>query len=91
MLFQSAPPDTSAYMIAGYVVFTVIMAIYLISLVLRRRNLEQDLSTLQSLSAQSSPAAPAVRSPKGPAAKSRAPRPKARGRSASSKRPARKK
>ncbi len=49
MLFQDAPPNTSAYMIAGYVVFAVIIAIYLFSLVIRKRNLDQDLSTLEGM------------------------------------------
>lgn len=68
MLFQSAPPDTSAYMIAGYAVFTLVMLIYLASLFLRRRNLEQDLKTLQSLEADnrrsSSPASRAEPRPR---------------------------
>lgn len=36
-------PDTTAYMIGGYVVFFVVMALYLGSLFLRHRNLKQDL------------------------------------------------
>lgn len=52
MLFQDIPPDTSSYMIAGYVIFTVIMVIYLASLLLRRRNLEQDLATLKTMEAE---------------------------------------
>jgi hypothetical protein len=55
MLFQSATPDTSPYMIAGYTVFAVIMVIYLASLFFRRRNLEQDLSTLQALGTETKP------------------------------------
>ena len=53
MLLQDAPPDTSSYMIAGYVVFVVAMAIYLISFMARRRNLERDLSTLRTIEAES--------------------------------------
>ena len=62
MLFQDAPPDTSAYMIAGYTVFFVVSAIYLVSLVVRRRNLEQDLKTLESIEAEGkgSTARPAI-------------------------------
>ena len=66
MLFQDAPPDTSRYMIAGYAIFFAISAIYLLSLIVRRRNLEQDLKTLESIEsesgraqARSRPAAPA--------------------------------
>jgi len=52
MLLQDAPPDTSAYMIAGFTVFFVISGIYLLSLALRRRNLERDLETLESMEAE---------------------------------------
>ncbi len=44
-----SPPNTSAYMIAGYVVFFIIAAIYLISLWVRWRNLHQDLNTLETI------------------------------------------
>ena len=44
-----APPDTSAYMIAGYVVFFFVAAIYLVSLFVRWRNINQDMTTLESL------------------------------------------
>jgi|RifCSP13_3_1023840.scaffolds.fasta_scaffold335510_2 hypothetical protein len=50
MLFQEPPPDTSAYMVAGYVVAFSVMAIYLLSLVVRWRNLNRDLETLETLS-----------------------------------------
>ena len=53
MLFQDAPPDTSRYMIAGYAIFFAISAIYLLSLIVRRRNLEQDLKTLESIESES--------------------------------------
>ena len=53
MLLQATPPDTSAYMIAGYVFFAVIMSIYLASFIIRRRNFEQDVRTLESLQAES--------------------------------------
>jgi len=36
-------------MIAGYVVIFGVMALYLVSLIVRRRNSIQDLETLQSL------------------------------------------
>jgi hypothetical protein len=52
MLLQDATPDTSSYMIAGYVIFTVLMAIYIVSFLARRRNLERDLSTLQAMQAE---------------------------------------
>ena len=64
MLFQETTPDTSGYMIAGYVVFVVIMAIYLLSFLTRRRNLEQDLATLRTVEAESKSMRPAPRAPK---------------------------
>jgi hypothetical protein len=44
-----APPDTSAYMIAGYTIFFIIAAIYIASLLVRWHNLHQDMTTLESL------------------------------------------
>lgn len=41
-------PDTSAYMIAGYAFFFIVMSIYLISLTLRWRNLKEELDILRS-------------------------------------------
>ena len=48
-LLQDAPAETTGYMIAGYAVIFGLMLAYLISLVLRRRNLEQDLEVLEDL------------------------------------------
>lgn len=48
-LFQEGPADTNSYMIAGYAVIFGVMLIYLVSLYLRRRNLEQDLDVLEEL------------------------------------------
>jgi len=56
MLFQDVPPNTSAYMIAGYAIFFAISIIYMISLVVRRRNLEKDLQVLEAMEAEASPA-----------------------------------
>ena len=64
ILFQEATPDTSGYMVAGYAVFIVIMAIYLVSLFTRRRNLEQDWTTLQTIEAESKAATPAIPAPR---------------------------
>ncbi|MFO3795681.1 MAG: hypothetical protein ACK8QZ_00080 [Anaerolineales bacterium] len=41
-------PDTSAYMILGYVFFFVVMSVYLLSLALRWRNLKEELELLRS-------------------------------------------
>jgi len=48
-MFLETPPDTSAYMIGGYAFAFIAMAIYLISLIIRSRNLNRDLSTLEDL------------------------------------------
>ncbi|HUI88398.1 MAG TPA: hypothetical protein VLX61_06700 [Anaerolineales bacterium] len=53
MLLLDAPPDTSAYMIAGYIVFFVVAAIYLLSLLVRWRNLHEDMTTLESIEKES--------------------------------------
>ena len=52
MLFQllhDAPAETTGYMIAGYTVIFGMLLIYLVSLVLRKRNLEQDLEVLEDI------------------------------------------
>ena len=49
MFFQETTPDTSGYMIAGYAVFFIVSAIYLLSLAIRNRSLRHDLETLEQL------------------------------------------
>lgn len=49
MFFQDAVPNTSAYMVAGYAVFFVVMAVYLASLFIRWQNLQQDLRLLEDM------------------------------------------
>ncbi len=58
MPLQDAIPDTSSYLVAGYISFAVIFAIYLASFLIRRRNLEQDLKTLETLRAEQASSAP---------------------------------
>lgn len=48
-LLQTGPAQTSGYMIAGYTVIFGVMLIYLISLVIRSRNLKQDMEVLNEL------------------------------------------
>ena len=48
-LLHDAPAETSGYMIAGYSVIFGVLLIYLVSLGLRKRNLEQDLELLEDL------------------------------------------
>lgn len=55
MLFlQEGPADTFSYMVAGYAVIFGVMLIYMVSLSIRRRNLERDLEMLQELEANDS-------------------------------------
>jgi peptidoglycan/LPS O-acetylase OafA/YrhL len=42
-------PNTSAYMIAGYIVFFVVSGLYLLSLIIRQRNLRRELDLLDEL------------------------------------------
>jgi hypothetical protein len=53
---QQTTPDTSNYMLAGFGVIFGAILIYLISLVVRGRNLHQDFETLQELDNQSTSA-----------------------------------
>lgn len=52
MFIQDTTPDTSAYMIAGYSIFFILMLIYLVSLFIRSRNLTEDLVVLESMANQ---------------------------------------
>ena len=58
MFFQETTPDTSDYMIAGYAIAFLVMALYVASIYLRSRNLRRDMTTLEELEE----AAPPVRS-----------------------------
>lgn len=49
MFLQEATPDTSGYMIAGYVITFLVMGLYVASIYLRSRNLKQDISVLEEL------------------------------------------
>ena len=62
MFFQEATPDTSGYMIAGYAVTFLVMALYVASIYLRSRNLKQDMTILQEMD-QPAPAQPKTASP----------------------------
>ena len=48
-------PDTSGYMIAGYTIAFLVMGLYVFSMYLRYRNLNQDLETLEVISNESKP------------------------------------
>ena len=51
-MYLEATPDTSGYMIAGFVVAFATMGLYLASLYLLNRNLNRDLDTLESIQKQ---------------------------------------
>jgi hypothetical protein len=53
-MFLETTPDTSSYMIAGFVVSFVTMGIYVLSLYLRNSNLKRDAEMLESLQAEKS-------------------------------------
>lgn len=48
-MFVEGPANTINYFIAGYAVFFGVMIVYLASLVVRCRNLKQDLEVLQEI------------------------------------------
>ena len=48
-LLLQAPAETSKYLIAGYAVIFGIMFLYIISLVVRSRNLKREMETLKEL------------------------------------------
>ena len=49
MFFQEPTPDTSVYMIAGYVIAFLVMGLYVASIYLRSRNLKQDMTILKEM------------------------------------------
>jgi CcmD family protein len=49
MIFQDAPANTMNYMIAGYAVIFSVMLVYMISLVVRKRNLEREVKELEEM------------------------------------------
>jgi hypothetical protein len=57
MFFQDVTPDTSGYMIAGFVISFVVMGLYVASMYLRTRSLRQDQSLLEEMDNESKPAA----------------------------------
>jgi len=48
-ILSQTPPDTSGFMIAGFVVFFGVMLIYLVSYFVRFKNLKADLDVLQEI------------------------------------------
>jgi len=56
MLFQEITANTNNYMVAGYAVAFIVMALYVASLYVRTRNLNRDLTTLEEMDKPSVPA-----------------------------------
>lgn len=56
MLFQNAPANTTNYMIAGYIVIFGVILLYMLSLVIRQRNLKQELEILEQEAGSTTPA-----------------------------------
>ena len=48
-LLHEGPADTTSYMIAGYAIIFGVMLLYLISLLVRQRNLQKDLEVLEEI------------------------------------------
>jgi len=66
MFLQETTPDTSGYMIAGYVITFIILGIYVASMYLRNRNYNQDMTLLDEMervetAKQAKPAATAAK------------------------------
>ena len=49
MFLQTTTPDTSGYMIAGYVISFLVMGLYVASMFIRSRNLHQDRAMLEEM------------------------------------------
>ena len=56
MFLQNGTPDTSEYMIAGYIISFIIMGLYIASIYVRSRNLKQDMSMLEEMEKTEHPA-----------------------------------
>jgi len=63
-MFLETTPDTSGYMIAGYVIAFATMGIYVLGMFLRTRNLKQDLETLESMQSDKKASRPKKGKPK---------------------------
>ena len=48
-ILQQGPAETTNYMVLGYAVIFGVMFLYILSLYLRQRNMQQDLELLKDL------------------------------------------
>ena len=55
MFFQDTTPDTSGYMIAGFAIAFILMALYVASIYVRNRNLQQDMTLLEEMDKPAQP------------------------------------
>ena len=58
MYFQEVTPDTSGYMIAGYVIAFVLMGLYVASMYLPNRSLKQDMTMREEMEKAAPPPVP---------------------------------
>jgi hypothetical protein len=49
MLLQQPTPDTLAYLLLGYAVLLGLPLLYVLSFIVRHRNLEKDISLIETL------------------------------------------
>jgi hypothetical protein len=64
MFFQETTANTDGYMIAGYAVAFIVMALYVASIALRNRNLNRDLAMLEEMDKPVAPAETSQPKPK---------------------------
>ncbi len=49
LLLLASPPDTTSYLILGYVIIGGVGLLYVITLLVRQRNLKRDLDVIERL------------------------------------------
>ena len=49
LLLLASPPDTTSYLILGYVIIGGVGLLYVITLIVRQRNLKRDLDVIERL------------------------------------------
>jgi len=54
-LLQAGPANTTTYMLAGYIIIFGVMFLYLLSILIRNRNLSQDWEVLQEMKVEEEP------------------------------------
>ncbi len=64
MFLQEITANTDGYMIAGYAVAFIVMALYVASIYLRARNLNRDLTLLEEMDQTAAPAKTSQPKPK---------------------------